>query len=269
MENIDNLVSWQEEVDYIFMQRVRDEVTQSCALPLAVPLERIPAIIVQAAQWFWLNCDWASEERFLGVRNEDIVKCNTLNKYITLPAQILAVHGVYKTKNNLNFSTMGDFSLERMMMTTYNAFGGAGMMGGGFSGTASLTGYNILDVSVSMYEIDTFNQQLNTPLTYDYNMWSHKLILLGNLGGSDLLINCFKRCKIQDLYNNYYFFRMVVCFVKRSLGTIYGTFEYKLPGGVTINYSNITDEANTEIDEIKEWVSSHNGVSYFFQPNTI
>ena len=26
---------------------------------------------------------------------------------------------------------------------------------------------------------------------------------------------------------------------------------------------------NKELDEIKEWVNNHNGVAYFFQPNTL
>ena len=269
VETADELVKWQSEVDLAFVQRVQAEVTQSCALPFAVPVERIPEFILQAAQWFWLNCDWASEEKFLGIKNEDIHRCDPLNKNICLPPQIIAVHGVYKTTDQLKWGNLGDFSLERMMMSTYSMFGGVGTVGGGFTGTSGMAGFNLTDVMTSMYEIDTFNQYLNAPITYDYNIWSHKLILLGSLGHSDLLINCFKRCKIQDLYNNYYFFRLVVCFVKRSLGIIYGTYEFKLPGGITINYSSIADDAKEEIEKIEEWVQEHNGVSYFFNPGTL
>jgi len=95
------------------------------------------------------------------------------------------------------------------------------------------------------------------------------LILLGDLGYSDLLINCWRRCDIQDLYNNYYFFRFVVCLAKRALSVIYGTFEFKLPGGVTINYSDLSSAANDELDEIKEWVNNQHAADYFFQPNTL
>lgn len=269
METSEDLIKWEDSADYAFIQRVQAEVTQSCALPFAVPVERIPEYILQAAQWFWLNSDWACEEKMMAIKNDDICKCNQLNKHITLPSQILNVCGVYKTTDQLAYGNMGDFSIERMMMSTYSMFGGVGTTGGGFSGTAGMAGFNLTDVVVSMYEIGTFNQYLNAPLTYDYNMWSHQLILLGNLGSSNLLINCFKRCKIQDLYNNYYFFRLVVCFVKRSLSTIYGMFEFKLPGGVTINYSNLSEQADNEIEKIEEWVMNHNGVSYFFQPNTL
>ena len=120
-----------------------------------------------------------------------------------------------------------------------------------------------------VYEVDTFNQTLNAPLTYDYNIFSHKLVILGDLKWQDILINCYVRCKIQDLYNNYYFFRYVVCLAKKALSTIYGTFEFKMPGGVTINYSAFNDAADSELEEIKEWVNNHNAIAYFFQPNTL
>ena len=123
-----------------------------------------------------------------------------------LPQQILGVHGVYKIQKNLKYGAMGDFSLETMMMSSYRMFGGAGSIGGGMMGMGG-SGYSLSDMMVSMYEVDTFNQTLNSPLTYNYNTYSSKLVLLGDLGYSDLLISCMVRCRIQDLYNNYYFFR--------------------------------------------------------------
>ena len=80
---IDEKIKFEDEVDMQFIQRVQAEVTQSCALPFAVPVERIPAFIVQAAQWFWLNSDLCSEERMYVVRNEDICKGNGMNKIVT------------------------------------------------------------------------------------------------------------------------------------------------------------------------------------------
>ena len=43
----------EDEIDFQFITRVQKEVTQSCALPFAVPVERIPEFIIQAAQYFW------------------------------------------------------------------------------------------------------------------------------------------------------------------------------------------------------------------------
>ena len=257
----------EDEIDFQFIQRVQNEVTQSCALPFALPAERIPEYILQAAQWFWMNDDHSVEERYYLVPNSEVCKSNLLNKIVQLPQQILGVHGVYKLQQNLKYGAMGDFSIERMMMSSYSMFGGAGTVGGGMQMNGM--GYSLSDVIVSMYEVSTFNQNLNAPLSYNFNQYSSKLVLLGDLGYSDLLIACMVRSRIQDLYNNYYFFRMVVCLCKRALSTIYGMFEFKLPGGVTINYSQLTDQADAEIDKIEEWTQNNRSADYFFMPGTL
>lgn len=262
-----NILNIQDEIDYQFITRVQQEVTQSCALPFALPAERIPEYILQAAQYFWQNCDFSVEERHYYIKNSDICKCNTLNKIVQLPPQILGVHGVFKVQSGLKYGAMGDFSIERMMMSSYSMFGGAGTVGSGMSMQG--TGYNLSDVIVSMYEVDTFNQAFQAPLTYNYNQFSNKLVLLGDLGYSDLLLATMQRCKIQDLYNNYYFFRYVVCLCKRALSTIYGMFEFNLPGGISINYSTLSDQADSEIDKIDEWIQNNRACDYFFMPNKL
>lgn len=259
----------ESQIDNDFFIRVQNEVTQSCALPFALPIERIPELVYQAAQYWWQTDDHSSEERNYIVLNSDICKNDKLNKIVQLPPQILGVHGVYKVQNNLKYGAMGDFSIERMMLSTYSMFGGAGTIGGGLGTAVSGSSYNLSDLTVSMYEVSTFNQMLNAPLSYNFNQYSSKLVLLGDLGYSDILISCMVRCRIQDLYNNYYFFRTVVCFCKRALSTIYGSFEFKLPGGVTLNYSNFSDQADTELSEIKEWIMDNRAVDYFFMPNTL
>ena len=261
----------EDQIDLEFIQRVAAEVTQSCALPIAVHAERIPEYILQAAQWFWLNDDFCAEERYYLIPNREICKSNVFNKTIQLPQQILGVHGVYKAQQGLTYGVMGDFSIERMMLSTYSMFGGVGAVGqgGNMAGSPYASGYNLTDVIASMYEVSTFNQYLNAPLTYNFNPVSHKLVLLGNMGYSDILICTMKRCRIQDLYNYHYFFRYVVCLVKRALSSIYGTFEFKLPGGVTINYDSFREAANDELDKIEEWVEKNRACDYFFQPNTL
>ena len=259
----------EDTIDQEFIIRVQQEVTQSCALPFALPADRIPAFILQAAMYFWQNDDSAVEERIYVVKNEDICKGGFMNKIVKLPEQIMGIHGCFKLQQSLRHGVMGDFSLERMMMSSYSMFGGAGTVGGGFNGTSGMAGYSLSDVMTSLYEVDTFNQMLNPPLTYNYNQFSKKLVILGDLRTSDLLINCMVRCRIQDLYNNYYFFRYVVCLAKRALASIYGTWEFKYPGGVSINYSNLTDQADNEIDQIKEYFEQNRACDYFFQPNTL
>ena len=92
---------------------------------------------------------------------------------------------------------------------------------------------------------------------------------MGALRNAEIILECFVRCKIQDLYKLYYFFRYCVCLGLRSMSTIMGTFEFKLPGGITINYSRFQDMASEEMDRIDEWIKSQRAADYFYNSNTI
>lgn len=258
----------EDAIDTEFILRIQKEVTQSCALPFAVPLDRIPEFIRQAAQWFWEMVDFSMEERYYVIKNSDICRNNMLNKTVQLPPQIAGVFGVHKVQEDLKYGAMGDFSIERMMMSSYSMFGGAGIIGGGMGLTGG-TGYTLSDVMMSMFEIDTYDQFLNPPVSFNYNQYSSKLVLLGDIGYSDILIQCWVRCRIQDLYNSYYFFRLCVCFAKRALSTIYGTYDFKLPGNVTINYDRFEQQADNEIDKIEEWAKDNRAADYFFMPSQV
>lgn len=266
-----SIASFENEVDLEFIRQVQAEVTSSCALPIAVPIERFPALIRQAAQWFWQNSNTAVENRFYIIPYHEFYKGNAFNKVAKLPPQIMAVQCVYRVRSGLKYGTVGDFSLERMMMSSYSLFGGVGTIGSGFSGSAGPgnTGYSLVDVVSALYEVSTFRDYLDAPVTYDYNPHSKRLCILGDMKHSDVIIDCWKRVCLQDLYNDYYFFRYVVCLVKKSLSTIYGTFEFKYPGGVTIRYDSFADDAKEELEKIEEYIKEQYSVDYFFMPNTM
>lgn len=272
-QNTVDTASWEDEIDMQFMQSVISAVTQSCVLPSPVPLERIPAIILDAAGYFWENDDNAVEERFYFIPYEEICKSNTFNKIIQLPVQIMAVCGCYRSSET-TYGNLGDFSIERMMMSSYATFGGLGSIGGGgaagvggaFNG---VSGFKLSDVVVGMYEIDTFKQTLEPTLSYNFNEYSKKLTIMGDVKGSNVVIDTWKRVRLQDLYNSHMFKRYCICSVKAALAQIYGTFTFKYPGGVEINVDTYSDPAKEEIDSIKEWITNNHAADYFYQPNTV
>jgi len=265
MEEFIKLKEQQEDqIDYQFIQRIIQELTQSCALPLPIPAASIPPLICQAFDYFVENYDGAVEERWFCLPNSEIENMGA-NNLFKLPPQIVSVFGCYKTSNNFNFGAMGDFSLERMLLNS--AGNGLGFNNVNTFGTT--VGYSLADVTGALYEISTYKELFDTPLTYNYNPYSNELVLLGKLGRSDLMLNVYKRVKLQDLYKNYYFFRYCVCLGMRSMGTIMGTFDFKLPGGISINYSQFADRAETEMERIHEWIISQRSADYFFNTTTI
>ena len=257
---------FEDQVDYEFIQRIIQELTQSCALPIPVPASAIPPLIMQAAQHFWENDDQSIEERWYCLPFSEFNKCGP-NMTAKLPPQILSVNGVYKTTDTFNYGVMGDFSLERMILNNSALASG---VGGSLSDVfGSGTGYNLTDVTAALYEVQTYKAMFDTPLTYNYNAFSNELVILGALGHSDLMLNVYKRLKVQDLYKSYYFFRYCVCLGLRSMATIMGTFEFKLAGGITINYSVWRDQANEEMQQIDEWIAKNHAPDYFLNTCTI
>ena len=257
---------WEDQADYNFIQRIIQEITQSCALPLPLPAASIPPLILQAAQYFWENYDLCVTQKYYCLPNREFNKCGP-NNIAKLPEQIISVYGVYKTTDNFNYGVMGDFSLERMILNNSALTSGTGGTLSDVFGSG--TGYNLTDVTGALYEVATFKAMFESPLTFNYNPYSKELVILGALKDSDLILEVFERCRIQDLYRLYYFFRYCVCLGMRSLATIMGAFEFKLPGGVTINYSRFSDMAENEMEKIDEWINKQHSADYFFNTNTI
>lgn len=261
-----NLAQIEDQIDFQFIQRIIQEVTQSCALPLPMNAAAIPPIIIQAAEWFWQNDDEAVEERFYALKNKDFCRYQG-NKMLRLPDRIIAVSGVYKATNSFSYGALGDFSLERMIVNNSALATGVGGTLNDIYGTG--TGYTLLDIMGALYEVQTYKSMFDVPLTYSFNAFSHILNIMGSLRDSDVILHVFIRCRIQDLYQNYYFFRLCCAFVKRSMGRILGTIEYKLPGGLTINVNSFKEEADAEIQEIHDWIKSQHTPDYFLNSNTI
>ena len=130
-------------------------------------------------------------------------------------------------------------------------------------------GYSLTDVTAALYEVQTYKSIFDVPLSFNYNEFSNELVILGDLGYSDIILQTFKRLKIQDMYKNYYFFRLVIAFVLRSMGTIMGTMEFKLPGGVTINYNRFNELADKYQEEVEQWVNKQHTADYFINANSI
>lgn len=258
----------EDQVDYQFIQRIIQQLTQTCAINIPMQPSAIPPLILQAAQYFWENDDQSIEERWFRLPNKEFMKCGA-NNLVKLPPQIVSVNGAYKTSESFNYGVLGDFSMERMVLSNSMMAGGLGGSVSDTYGGYNGTGYNLMDVTAALYEVQTYKTMFDVPLTYNYNQYSNELVILGALGSADLMLNVYKRVKLQDLYKSYYFFRYCVCLGLQSMAQIIGTMEFKLPGGITINYSRWSDMANEEMQKIEEWIQKNHAADYFINSNTI
>ena len=169
----------EDQTDYNFIQRLIQEITQSCALPLPLPASSIPPLIYQAAQYFWENYEQSCVQKYYCLPNREFMKCGP-NNIVILPQRIMSVYGVYKANDSFVYGALGDFSLERMILN--NSALSAGL-GGSITNTWSVggTGYNLTDVTGALYEVATYKAMFDTPLTFNYNPYSNELVILGAL----------------------------------------------------------------------------------------
>ena len=161
----------EDQIDYQFIQRIIQELTQSCALNVPIPASAIPNLILQAAQFFWENDDQSIEERYYCIPYNEIMKCGP-NKTIKLPPQIISVFGVYKLNNTFNYGVLGDFSLERMILNNSALAAGAGGSLSDVFGTG--TGYNLIDVMGALNEVQTYKYMFDYPITFNFTACNKK-----------------------------------------------------------------------------------------------
>lgn len=262
-----NGMTTEEVADQQFIKRVVQDLTQSCALPLPFPADSIPPLILQAAQFFWENDDNSVIQKYYGVRYKDICK-NGFNRTVKLPCQILAVDGVHKLRDNYNFgSVMGDFSIERMVLN--NSIMASGVGGSMSDMWGNGQNWNLEDIMVSLYEISTYKQMFSYPVSYNFNPYSNELSILGEVRGQDLLLQCWERVRIQHLYRSYDFFRFVVCLAKEAMATVIGTYQFKLPGGVQLNYDAFRQAAQSEREKIEDRIMKSHSPYTIFMTTTV
>ena len=76
--------------DYVFIDYILNDITLEGHLPFTLPIECMPRVIVDAANWFYRNYNEAVEEKMFMIRREDFQQ-DGYNKEIQLPKQIEAV----------------------------------------------------------------------------------------------------------------------------------------------------------------------------------
>ena len=100
-------------------------------------------------------------------------------------------------------------------------------------------------------------------MNYDFNHLTKKFKILGELPPDAVILKVKKTIDDNSLFEDMYFFRYVVAKCYRNLSRLYGTFQYNLPGGVTINFDNLKSMGDDEIEKIETQIQSENTADWF------
>lgn len=167
------------------------------------------------------------------------------SNYLQVPSDIIGVNKVFQY--NSTAAGAGIFNVKyQYMLSGVNLWGGAG--------------FDLLSYSMTMSYLETMNFLLNTHKQIRFNQRSDRMYLdvdWENLQVDEfLIIECYRGLDGDDysrLWNDSFLKPYLTSLIKRQWGMNLIKFQgVKLPGGIEFNGRQIYDDAEKELETIRE-----------------
>ena len=234
------------------VEDINNEITFSGALPYSLPEKEIKRILENDSKYFWDNWRYAVESRYLMLPLE-LFNNPTFKKFrqIQLPDCVQFVVDFKEAKGGSIFATIDrDFAEQKFIGSEIylTPFIGESIM-------YRTVLFSFLDLTKSMM-IDT--------IAYDYNKNTKLLGVLGRTPATAGVLRVYKKLEQEKLYEDEMFQRYVRAHAKVRLAHMLQTFNYTLPGDVTVNYQNITTTAEKEMEDVKLMMKGENTPDWMF-----
>jgi hypothetical protein len=260
------------------IQEINEELSIACQIPFTVPKKELARIIDRAKDYFYKIYEDSVEET-----------------YIALPASTWQTYDFNRgimdsntTLNNDNInSNRGVVPMPSRVYSVVNAFEISGFGGedGGFGSRsfsagdpdlsidkfifssqfgAGIGAENLMYYVINSKYVDNARQVLQAQISYSYNRLTNKFRFLGELPTHSVIFQIYAKIPDCALFQDEAFIRYCTAKAKIQLSRILGTFNYNLPGNITINYDMIREEGTSEIEKIEEQIKGDEGVDYFF-----
>jgi hypothetical protein len=238
-----------------FIALVQQELSVACALPFTVPVSEIERIIKLSAEWFYKKYEDAVEERYY-IIPKSAFKTDQYKqtRTVTMPDCVFSIFTLKKLKEDFgraySFDGTADFGIERLFLSDSVSIG---------QGTENLMYYTL-----NLYWLDVASHIITHTISYNYNRSSKRLFISGETPDRDCVAHVYAKLPFEYLMKDEIFYRYVVAKCKIQLSRILGTFNFNLPGGITINYDLIRSEGTDELAKIEEEIKSDEGMDFFF-----
>lgn len=239
-----------------FISEIKSALSAACAIPVGIRDAEIKRIIKQSAKWFYRNYEDATEERFYAIPVDCFdTEAFRKKRTVLMPSCVISVFSLKKLRDNFGFSssfdgTSNDLTLERVLFSNSSQIGN--------------NSENLMYYTMNLYWLDTMSHVLNHTIGFNYNRNSKKLFFAGETPDRDCIASCIVELPIENLYDDETFFRYVEARSKIQISNVLGTFDFKLPGGISINYDLIRSEGQEAYQEIKEEIKGDNAMDFFF-----
>lgn len=112
--------------------------------------------------------------------------------------------------------------------------------------------------------LDLTKAMLLDTIAYDYNKNTKLLGVIGRTPKTNAVVRVFKKLEQDKLFEDEMFQRYVRAHAKVRLAHMLQTFNYTLPGGITVNYQNIVSTAEKEMEAVNTMMKGENTADWMF-----
>lgn len=228
------------------IEDVQDELTFSRALPFALPEKEIKRIIKIASRYFYENWRHAVDQKYILLPKAIFETAQfKQHRQIQFPECIRFVTMFREVKHGSVFGTIDrDFSEQKWI--------GSEMF------LTPFMGESIVYRTVVFSFLDLTKSLILETIAYDYNKNQRVLTVTGRTPKTDAVVQAYREIPKEELYKDELFQRYVRAKGKVRLGELMKTFDYKLPGGININYEITVNKAEAEFTKIEEQMGKEN-----------
>lgn len=225
---------------------INDEITFSGMLPYSLPEKEIKRIIDIDARFFYDNWRHAVKSQYLLLPKEMFQTPEFKNgRTILLPDCVAFVTECKEAKGASIFATIDrDFSEQKFI--------------GSEIYLTPFMGESIMYRTIMFSFLDLTRGLILDTVAYDHNKNDNTLGIVGRTPKTDIVLKVLKKIDEDKLYEDELFQRHVRARARVRLAHMLQTFNYQLPGDVTINYQNMVATAEKELDEVKAMIKGEN-----------
>jgi len=231
---------------------IQDEITFSGMLPYSLPEKEIKRIIAIDAAFFYDNWRYAVESKYLLLPKAMFKTDEFKNgRQILMPDCVQFMVELKEAKGGSIFASIDrDFSEGKFM--------------GSEVFLTPFMGESIMYRTIMFSFLDLTKGMILDTIAYDYNKNTKLLGVVGRTPKVDAVAKVFKKIQIDKLYDDELFQRHVRARAKVRLAHMLQTFNYQLPGDVTINYQSMVTTAEKEMEDVATMIKGENTTDWMF-----
>lgn len=235
---------------------VNNEITFSGMLPYTLPEKEICRIIDIDARYFYDNWRHSVEKRYLVLPVDIFTNENfKVARQIQLPECVQFVIELKEAKGASIFATIDrDFSEQKFL--------------GSEIYLTPFMGESIMYRTIMFSFLDLTRGLILDTIAYDYNKNTKMLGIVGRTPKVQAVATVFKKIDADKLYEDELYQRHVRARAKLRLAQMLQTFNYQLPGDVSLNYQNMVQNAEKELEDVKLMMKGENTTDWMLLMNS-